>query len=731
MKTIFHSLIVLVLIHFTAGEILAQVPPNGGIGKADLIWRNSNNGATAVWLMNQAGLRETATFPGGAPLQWVIQDVGDVNSDGSVDFVWRNTTSGATALWLMNAAGLRDGATFPGGAGMEWVIKGVRDVNGDGHADLVWRNTNNGSTAVWLMNATGLRDSATFPGGAPLEWVIQGVADVNGDGFGDLVWRNSDSGATAVWLMNAAGLRDGATFPGGAGMEWVIKEVHDVDDDGYADLVWRNTNTGSTAVWLMNADGLRESATFPGGAPLEWVIQGVGDINGNGPADLVWRDSNSGATAVWLMNTSGLLQEATFPGGAGPEWIIQAIGNVGEPITDPNDIDDDGDGFTENQGDCDDTKPGINPDALEIPGNGIDEDCDGQDAPAPKTARENFFACNMVEADNQLQAELDAEPSNQQAHFFRAMTRLFRMVEETEDGPTPGVFTDSLKEILDRFAFTPEGRSVCDFTSNPPKNAEGDPLLPENSPNGQEVATFLENVALPAVMASIEENVQVIDSGFGFVVTSEELTSIGIKNEGPVEIDYGEVKLLEAGLFGLKGALLVALAYDLNVDIDDVHNRLDTIDFQNEVIDANPSLLTLKEGKNPFFSQARTALSSGVDAYLAASAFIRAETDDQDNDFVSIEPEDLRDEENLRAQLEEAKASLSGPSVIEEELTDFSGFIDTPFDLRGLVPPIKRNANGDPIFEAGSFPDPTFNGILPNMTQERLTDTLDLPAPEE
>ncbi len=49
--------------------------------------------------------------------------------------------------------------------------------------------------------------------------------------------------------------------------------------------------------------------------------------------------------------------------------------------TNPNDIDDDGDGFTEAQGDCNDGNAAINPDATDIPGNDIDEDCSGSDAP--------------------------------------------------------------------------------------------------------------------------------------------------------------------------------------------------------------------------------------------------------------------------------------------------------------------------------------------------------------
>jgi hypothetical protein len=42
-----------------------------------------------------------------------------------------------------------------------------------------------------------------------------------------------------------------------------------------------------------------------------------------------------------------------------------------------NDYDDDGDGFTENDGDCNDTNPNVNPNAEES-NNGIDDDCDEQ-----------------------------------------------------------------------------------------------------------------------------------------------------------------------------------------------------------------------------------------------------------------------------------------------------------------------------------------------------------------
>jgi hypothetical protein len=46
----------------------------------------------------------------------------------------------------------------------------------------------------------------------------------------------------------------------------------------------------------------------------------------------------------------------------------------------PADTDDDGDGYTENEGDCNDADASVNPGAADICGDGIDQDCSGADA---------------------------------------------------------------------------------------------------------------------------------------------------------------------------------------------------------------------------------------------------------------------------------------------------------------------------------------------------------------
>lgn len=58
---------------------------------------------------------------------------------------------------------------------------------------------------------------------------------------------------------------------------------------------------------------------------------------------------------------------------------IEYLENITSEYFVNDDIDNDGDGYTENEGDCDDDNSGINPGATDTPGDGIDQNCDGLD----------------------------------------------------------------------------------------------------------------------------------------------------------------------------------------------------------------------------------------------------------------------------------------------------------------------------------------------------------------
>jgi hypothetical protein len=77
---------------------------------------------------------------------------------------------------------------------------------------------------------------------------------------------------------------------------------------------------------------------------------------------------------------------------------VKVTGNVGAQVVSLSAVfvDADNDGFFDGE-DCDDSDPNINPDAEDIPNNGIDENCDGED--------------NIVSAEEQLRAKLKVFPN--------------------------------------------------------------------------------------------------------------------------------------------------------------------------------------------------------------------------------------------------------------------------------------------------------------------------------
>ena len=65
----------------------------------------------------------------------------------------------------------------------------------------------------------------------------------------------------------------------------------------------------------------------------------------------------------------------------------------------PFDIDDDKDGYTENEGDCDDGDASIHPGATEICGDGIDQDCDGEDLICPENVDDDMDGFTETQGD--------------------------------------------------------------------------------------------------------------------------------------------------------------------------------------------------------------------------------------------------------------------------------------------------------------------------------------------
>jgi hypothetical protein len=229
-----------------------------GNGISDLLWRDSQNGDLAIWLMDGAARPSKALVaaPRIAP-EWQIAGVGDLDADTKADLVWRNTQTGEVAEWLMDGTTVKTWSTLSSGISQEWQIAGIGDLDGDGKADLVWRNTQTGDVAEWLVDGATVKAWSTLSSGIALEWQIAGIGDLDGDGKADLVWRNTQSGDVAEWLIIGTTVTARPTLALGLHPVWQIAGIGDFDGDGKADLVWRNMQSGEIAEWLINGPALK------------------------------------------------------------------------------------------------------------------------------------------------------------------------------------------------------------------------------------------------------------------------------------------------------------------------------------------------------------------------------------------------------------------------------------------------------------------------------------------
>ena len=203
-----------------------------------------------------------------------------------------------------------------------------------------------------------------------------------------------------------------------------------------------------------------------------------------------------------------------------------------------------------------------------------------------------------------------------------------------------------------------------------------------------------------------------------------------------VEFDATDAKFIAALANGMLAQINLVQAYDLNVDIDAETNRT-TEQTPEQFLAANPNLGKLKDAVR--IADVKTYANAAITALESAIAALKAETDDQANDFVKFdntncywtnnsyvcEPTTYNDTTEFEAALAEAKKTINatnynvmdnGPDEIAGNSddvvaakVDISKFF-AGVDLRSKLPSTFNNgASGD---MPGLLPDPTFGGVL-------------------
>ena len=239
-------------------------------------------------------------------------------------------------------------------------------------------------------------------------------ADADGDGFGNLISTQASCLQPLGYVLNSTDCDDN-----NANVNTFATFYQDLDQDGYGNVAVSLSNCGQPTGYVQdstdcddsnfsinpgiteiadNIDNDCDGLTDEGFSPLTWFLDG--DQDGFGGSTSIQSVLSPGANYVLVGGDCDDQQVLIYPGA--PELCDGLDNNCDGQFDNgltfvsyyaDNDGDTYGDssvmisacsqptGYVLNNTDCDDNNSGINPGATDIPVNGIDEDCNGQDAP--------------------------------------------------------------------------------------------------------------------------------------------------------------------------------------------------------------------------------------------------------------------------------------------------------------------------------------------------------------
>jgi len=347
-------------------------------------------------------------------------------------------------------------------------------------------------------------------------------------------------------------------------------------------------------------------------------------------------------------------------------------------------------------------------------------DCRGSPPPTPVPdpvlgGAPGYFRYGDVRKTNSELANAVAKfPDDPSANLYYALTRVFTRF-----------FDDSrLKDLLRRTGITVRGGSgnVCELEFNPPHP------FPDNAPRSGEMIAAMQEVMGPEIQAALE-NLQAIPADVNIRFDLKNLPNCFCPpiDVDIAEIDLADVKAVESGLRTLAAVLDLLGAYDLDAD-----SKLAVDGTHREVLEGNSNLLTLRSAAA--LGSGRAGLDQALSLASQVIDLIRKETDDQSDDVLIIRPEDADGAAKLQRIIDLVRQSLHGEVTVpvdvvtgEVVLMDigllgqerlnldllFSGGFAS---LRQFLPAF--NAKG--MLDSTRFPDPTFGGMTPDLTQDKI-----------
>lgn len=208
-----------------------------------------------------------------------------------------------------------------------------------------------------------------------------------------------------------------------------------------------------------------------------------------------------------------------------------------------------------------------------------------------------------------------------------------------------------------------------------------------------------------------------LDPGFQLLL-SPEMTGA----PDTIEVDLGEIRMLDAFVNVVEGWLGIAVAYNFDFPEPSELVPLDSL------LANGTAFGKLTSGGAANLSAARIDFITAQSELHAAADYIAAETDDQANDAIPLAAIQDPDFDAVLAEFDNVYESLTGPvDVVVQDYTgadmtiqvQMANFFTTPIaDWKAKLPNHTFDAGtGEPIVtNPVTFPDPKFNNIFPNLT---------------
>lgn len=330
------------------------------------------------------------------------------------------------------------------------------------------------------------------------------------------------------------------------------------------------------------------------------------------------------------------------------------------------------------------------------------------------------WSADMEEANAFFEDALDEDPDHCGALLLAALTRLVSVLQDPELG-----------EILDDMFPDERGGGPEDLIfrafQKPDVYALHERLRTASRQDFHfsELQDYIEDAVIPALDYADGKLGQFEDQD------CEVVLELDIETEREVmefEIDATDVYVLHAALDVVQATFLVAVSY--NVDVDEGQTL-------QELIDVDPNFLSLRPGDH--MQSALDELVEASDHLDNGATSMAGETDPQDTDILTNTDDmgyiplgvgaadtlamiasDLYDALTGGVTLNPAEDSGDPMAPDVDVFVDLEEFFTDPLDPLTYYFPVHTWASPDSmvISEPFDFPDETFDGITPDMTDE-------------